>query len=265
MFFARPRQGVRTSGKEIRGVMRSPSLMHALLLSAALAGCAPEAEPALPAGFDDPLIQQALNDPLMTDPDLASLNEGNALLTVSFDHSIPPVDAGPQAIAAARDETRLLLVEGGPAPALPAPGILERPASWTETMSAAERAERAGVARSCVDRLDYSAIWAARLPDHARPIPRGAVVEGAGADGSGCTVRSVTYLTPLSLEDVLEYHYTLAERAGLEPRYGKGDEVVVKAGRGGELLELHARDAGGGLVAVDIVTSTGSSRQGPSS
>ena len=59
----------------------------------------------------DPAVAQALNAPLMTDPDLTALNEANAALTGSTDHSLPLPVANPEAIRDAQD--RAIALVGG--------------------------------------------------------------------------------------------------------------------------------------------------------
>ena len=228
-----------------------------MLLSGA-SGCAPEAEGDTAEQLRDPLFVQALNAPLMTDPDLASLNEANAALTVGFDHSLPPIDRSSETIAAAQNAMRIALIEGGEIPALPAAKSVEGTSIMAGTLSAGQRAAAAGLNPKCARGLDYSAIWAARLPDYAQIVPRGAVVEAAGSDATGCKVRVVRYLTPLAVEDLLTFNFTLAKRAGLSPQIRdvdgeSGEKAIYGTSAKGDLA-MHVVARNDGLTSADVIT-----------
>lgn len=207
----------------------------------ALAAC-DRADPPAPPGEDrDPLVQQALFDPLMIDPDLAQQNEAGAALTISFDQSLPVLDTFAQTVAVISNQARLLLLDGGAIPDLPA---------------AAQRRELPRLAADCRPGLEHSAIWAARLPAFAAIVPRGAVQVGVGSDAPPCRVRAVSYRTPLPVEEVMQFHYTLAWRAGLNPRHFRspsGESAITGANAAHELA-VRAAPSGPGLVAVEIVT-----------
>lgn len=72
-----------------------------------LGACGDAAPPPSPEGRD-PAIVRALNDPLMTDPDLSSRNEGAAAITVTTDSGLPVMPDRPEELAAARAEAALL-------------------------------------------------------------------------------------------------------------------------------------------------------------
>lgn len=230
----------------------APCVFFTILIASCGEG---EGEPvAMPE--QDPIVQQALNDRLMVDPDLAFQNEGNAALTIGFDHSLPPIDAGPDTLATIREEARISLLEGGAIPALPEAVENDSVVSLARASSAQERAALLPATRNCSRSLAYSAIWAARLPDFAQIVPRGAVVDAAGADQNGCRLRVVTYRTPLSPDEALQFHFTLAERAGLKPRHLriKDGEQVLQGAKRSASVAIHTRPALGGLTEVDIVS-----------
>ena len=104
--------------------------------------------------------------------------------------------------------------------------------------------------------LASSAIWAARLPEFAEIVPRGAVVEGAGTNNAQCRLRVVSYRTPLPPEEALQFHFTLFDRAGLKPRHllVSGTEHALLGDKQGAEARIHARVIAGGLSEVDIVT-----------
>lgn len=221
----------------------------------ALCACADQPEGTQAPSEQDPLIQQALNDQLMVDPDLAFQTEGNTALTIGFDHSLPPVDTGPDIIAIVRDEARMALLDKGEIPDLPEPAS-KRILSLSSAHTAAGRASIVSPPWPCADRMSYSTIWAARLPEYAEIVPRGAVVEAAGFDESKCKLRSVTYRTPLPVEDVALFHFAQAHRAGLKPAYYrlKDGEVAIRGTSKSARLAVYARPTRAGLNSVDVVS-----------
>lgn len=209
-----------------------------------LAACGQDDSKAMARVERDPLLVQALNDQLMVDPDLAMLNEGNAALTISFDRSLPPIDASPDTVALTRDQMRMQLLEGGSIPDLPQPGK----ASGDNSIIAAT----CGPSES----LDRSAIWAARLPSYAAIPPRGAVAKAEGGDLPRCRIRQVFYLTPLELKEVTQFHFTLASRAGMNPKLStrSGGSLIITAQREGAQLAIEAQQSPDGLLSVKIVS-----------
>lgn len=228
-------------------------LLFACVGVATLASCAGEAEPSEPVQERDPLIVQALNAPLMTDPDLTSLNEANAALTIGYNQSLPTIDRSADTIAAARDAARLRLIEMGEIRPLPQATKQADLPSLGKALTSEQRADWTTFARSCASAVQYSAAWAGQLPEFAEIISRGAVVEAAGSDTQGCRLRSITYLTPLPAEDVLGFHFNMAAHSGLQPKLLQGDEqAIVGAGKAGKLA-VHLSDRDDGLIAVHIV------------
>lgn len=222
----------------------------------ALSSCSGSSDEPVAELERDPIVTQALNDRLMVDPDLAFQNEGNAALTIGFDHSLPPIDQGPDTLAAIREEARIRLLEDGNISDLPAAAEDAEVVSLADAFNAQERAALLPAARKCADGLAYSAIWAARLPDFAEIVPRGAVMEAAGSDGKDCKLRVVTYRTPLSPEEALQFHFTKLTRAELKPRHvilGETEQVLQGAKRTAHAT-IHARPMAGGLTEVDLVT-----------
>ncbi len=230
-----------------------PSL---LLLSAfwALSACSDAAQDDGLNETSDPLIEQALGDHLMVDPDLASQNEANAALTVGYDSSIPPPLTGPEERTKAQAASRTLLLEGGKIADMPMPDEDEQWPQLAGALTAAERASRIDFAKKCAERLNYSAVWAVRLPEYAQIVPHGALVEAAGNPQDRCNIRIVTYLTDLPVEEVMQFHFNMAKRAGFQLRYSKGEESALLGTSAKGSLAVHARPRGGFQTEVDIVS-----------
>ncbi|MEO9463393.1 MAG: hypothetical protein ABJ242_11750 [Marinomonas sp.] len=233
--------------------------LFALTLCAfgALSACSSGEEETSKADKRDPLVEQALGDQLMVDPDLTSQNEANAALTVAFDSSFPPLITGPEQRATALTAARSLLLDGGEIENLPLPSDEKEEVEWPSlagALTAAERASRVEFSKECADRLNYSAIWAARLPDHAAIPPGGAVTEAAGNPQAQCNIRIVTYVTDLPVEEVMQFHFNLAKRAKLAAAYSKGEESVVHASAAQAAIAVHARKRIGLQTEVDVIS-----------
>lgn len=229
-------------------------LLPALVLPVLLAACSDGASDRA-AGDPfaaDPLVAAALSDPLMSDPDLSARNEANAVLGFAGDSALPLLPATTEAAQAAREAARLELLEDGdivPLPPASASGAaLPDPGAGAEALLAA-----LGAPARCGSAISEDFRWAAALPQVAAIMPQGMVMQAGGANASPCALRIIRYQTPAAPEDVLQYHYMRAGRAGLEPlrQAGKGESIVGR-GAGGEVLIVTVRKAAGGLTAVDL-------------
>ena len=201
----------------------------------------------------DPMVARALHDPLMSDPDLSAVNEANAVIGFAGDSALPVLPATPEAAQAAREAGRLELIEGGELTPLPSPetgigAISGRNASATALLGAI------GAPESCLPSLKQGFAFAAGLPPAAAIMPHGMVVRAGGADTAACKLRLIRYHTPAAGEDVLEYHFTRARRAGLRPlRYAEGGEGLAARAAGGEAWAVAVRATPSGLTEVDLL------------
>ncbi|MGB3738222.1 MAG: hypothetical protein WA948_02595 [Pontixanthobacter sp.] len=73
------------------------------------------------SGLSDPSSEQALQDQITIDPDLANRNDGEAAPTMGGNTSIPPENRTPEAIADAKNEAFVLVGRTGGMRELPAP------------------------------------------------------------------------------------------------------------------------------------------------
>lgn len=222
-----------------------------MLAVAGLSACDRSADPIDPTELD-PMVQRALNDPIMVDPDLVSQNMANSALSFEVGQPLPLDDTGQAATIAAREDALMLV--GGSSGLRPLPE-----AKSTDGLTAAEalnsigRAQRLAPTTACAKAARFSAIWAARLPEPLAIYPRGSTREAIGTDGAGCRLRSVIYLTPVPADEVIAFHYTRSIDAGLPSQFSTGQGWSLIAGRKGKLrYEIAARSLPSGQSEVSI-------------
>lgn len=228
-----------------------------LLVASLAAGCAPSAggkadDAALIAR--DPVIARALNDPLMSDPDLASRNEANAAIGFADSTALPVLAASTEDAQAAREALRIELLESGTLPDLP-PASERDGSAPLGPMSGADALLKAVAAPgACAGRLREDFALAASLPQAAAIPPPAMVVQAGGAQAGECRIRIIRYLTAAPIDDVLQYHFVRASRAGLSPeRFARPQDSIAARGKSGEALAVHLRRAPNGLTGVTLV------------
>ncbi|MGI8942702.1 MAG: hypothetical protein ACR2FJ_00425 [Qipengyuania sp.] len=221
-----------------------------------LAACGADPEEEASEGLD-PASEQALNEDLMTDPDLAGSNEANAALSGSADSSVPNIDRSPQAVASAR--SRAVQMVGGPDALRPAPSpqALSGNQAATPAMTQAARAAVSPGGENCAEQVKYTTSWAAKLPGAFPVYPRGSTIEAAGTDVGSCALRVVTFRTPVALDDVLAFYNTRAVSNGYSSEHvtAAGDNILSGV-KGDAAFVIYARRLSSGLTEIDLVTST---------
>ncbi|MDN3645814.1 hypothetical protein QWY75_06315 [Pontixanthobacter aestiaquae] len=208
------------------------------------------------SGAADPATEQALNEQIMVDPDLANQNEANAALTGGTDQSIPPENMTPEAIQAARDAAFALVGGSDGLTELPAPTQYSYPIPETATLTAASKAAITADGTKCAENVTYSASWAAKLPAIFPVYPRGATKDAAGTDQGDCALRAITFLTPVPLEEVLTFYYSRAKTAGYTTEYAVADQDTIVSGvKGGASYVVYGRRLSSGLTEIDLITN----------
>jgi len=203
--------------------------------------------------IQDPLLSQALNDPLMVDPDLAWRNEANAVIAFRDGHPLPLFEASEDFTARARDAARLELLEDGQIPAVPPASSGQGNASLAQLTDAASIIEAVGSRSDCIEDLDDDLMWSTALPPTSSIMPHGMVQQAAGVDQGTCVVRVVRYLTPVGIEDALEYHFVKADRARFRMERFDAPETQLRGERRDQELAVHVRAGPNGMTAVDVV------------
>ena len=209
------------------------------------------------AAEQDPVVADAVNDPIMADPDLAAQNRGNAALTGGGPASapIPPFNPSPEEIERARTAAADLL--GGavnPAPPPQRSTDKSRLAGAETPLAVAAALQMAS--SDCARSFAFSAAWAAKLPSALPVYPRGHTMVAGGSDAPQCKLRSVRFVTPVAASEVADFYYGSAGKAGLAPQHAREGAVeVVTGGRGMQKFAVYARKRADGLTEVDLVTA----------
>lgn len=239
--------------------LRATALLAAPLLLLGSCGSEQE-EPDLASDNGDPLMTGALADQILVDPDLVGQNTANGAASISAqDGSIPLPDSGPAAIAAARGEAIQLVGGNSAMRRAPPPERVDGSLPPEAALSVAARAASAGEGmEDCASLAEFSAIWAARLPQAFPVYPRAAVHEAAGTDRGACSLRVVNFTTPVPLGEVMNFYYTRALDAGFTPqRVMQDGDDILGASQGSASFMLFTRSLPGGGTEVDLITSGG--------
>jgi hypothetical protein len=225
-----------------------------------LAGCGQSGKEAPAPREGDPALTGALGDEIMVDPDLAGENQANSALTPGArSGALPPQEMTPEAIAAARAAAVKLL--GGAAALRQAPEAKEVAGGLPKdaTLSAAARAAASpGGNGNCADKAEYTMAWANRLPAAFPVYPRGAVQEAAGTDAGDCALRVVNFQTGVPLNDVIDFYFSSARKAGYSAqRVRDGGDDVLGGVKGSASYVVYARQLPSGATDVDLVINGG--------
>lgn len=232
-------------------------LVASMLPFTLLAACSGGTDEPAETDAMDPAMEQALNDELMTDPDMAGRNEAGAALSGTGNGAVPNIDTSPRVIEAAR--TRAVELVGGADALRPAPVArkLADNAPDSAAMVAAARAVVAPGGENCAAKVSYTTGWAAKLPPEFPVYPRANTQEAAGTDEGACALRAVTFHTPVPLHEVLAFYASRAAAAGYSVDHAtKQGDNVLSGTRGGSAFVVYARVLGGKVTELDLVTST---------
>lgn len=212
---------------------RCAGVLAVVLTVPALAGCGSAVPDAPPPR--DPVVVTALNDPVMTDPDLVGQSQSGTLFTLTGPPSapMPLLDRSDRELDAARAAAaRQLGNDVQPAPP-PGPGLVSAPGPDLAGTAKRTLAEL-GLPKGCAGSLRRSALWAANLPEALPIYPRGHVQHAAGSDMPGCHLRVVRFVTPVPLGDIADFYWNLAGQADLAPRLDQTATGVRIAGMAGQ-------------------------------
>ena len=221
------------------------ALLVAVVLSAT--ACA-RADPPAPLTETDPAVAQAVLAPILTDPDLVSLDNRFAAMSDPgpLDASLPPDDFAGETIAAARAEAKTLT--GGSA--LVAVAQDGDCAGCTGGLLA-ERAQVLGPA--CAANLQEDLDRALRLPDDLPIYPKAHLREAVGSDGGACPLSGASFTAPVPAGQVLAFYRAMAAKAGFSLRQAGKDGLVGT--RGSTRMAVLVRPLPGGLSHFDLLVA----------
>lgn len=227
-----------------------------LAAMAALAGCGEGDDQAFLPPERDPVAVQAVNDQIMTDPDLSSRNEANAALTSSTENTVPPVVGTAEAIETAKAQAAELLGKRVP----PLPPVTEPAEEKFIPASAAialqDMAALTPTFRDCAEGVNYTARWAVDWPSVLPIYPLANLREGAGNTSGDCDLRAVSLLTPVARDDVSAFYYAKARAEGMDvatEMLGPAHRITAR-GRGME-ARIYTVSTPYGQTRLDMVLS----------
>lgn len=245
---------------------------HAIWVAAALAvaGCggdapANEAQDAVAAldaeltdnalaNAADPALTAALRDQIMVDPQLVQQANDDSIRppTTPADGAIPPDDIA----AAVKRPAMTEALRPAPAASADCPQCAAARASLTLGALAQAQGGRAG---KCAATIAYSAGWSNRLPAAIPLYPDARVAEAAGADGTGCALRIVSFSSAAPMQRLLDYYYTKASAAGYAAghRADGAEHILGGKRRDGAAFLTVMRARGDGGTEVDLMTEGG--------
>lgn len=191
----------------------------------------------------DPALADALESQIRVDPKLAGKGGGGATGS----------GAAPSAA-----ETGTLLRAPAPQKAPACEGNCKPGTAGAQTLGAL--AGQQGTSGGCDAKLAYDNSWAARLPADLPLYPHARVSEAAGAAGTKCNIRTVTFTTAAKLQDVVDFYYTKAVRSGFSSEHLLDGTDHVLGGtrqRDNGAYYIMVRALKGGATEVDIVANNG--------
>ncbi len=100
--------------------------------------------------------------------------------------------------------------------------------------------------------------WADRLPEPFRIYPDARVVEAAGLDKERCRIVIVSFATRASIDQVMDFYYTTARRAGFDGEHllsGTEHQLGGTNEQDGAAYVVFARPGEKGETEVDLVAN----------
>jgi len=109
----------------------------------------------------------------------------------------------------------------------------------------------------CTRSIKYGSQWAERMPEPFRLYPRGTLTEAAGTDKAPCNkLRVISFTTPASIDQVMDYYYTQAKRAGYDAEHLLSDgEHQLGGTRGEAAYVVFARAGKSAATEVDVIAN----------
>lgn len=205
----------------------------------------------------DPAMREALEGPILVDPDLTDLAGNNAIRGANgpANGKVPP---GSGQVAKIKGK---LLNAPEPRQMTADDECTNCAGSEGITLSAKAEAQNAERGKGiCDPRISYDMGWANRMPAEFPVYPQAHVREAAGAQDAQCAIRLVSFATGSGIKKVVDYYYTLASQSGYSAEHLlRGDEHVLGGTRSSDngAYVITAKPRPGGGTLVDIVANNG--------
>lgn len=204
----------------------------------------------------DPALMSALQSQIMVDPALAQQSNADAVRPAGQPYAAPvPADATAAPQPAQAPAGPLMKA---PEPRADCPSC--DTAKQAVTLGGLAARQKTPRTAQCVGGLRYSAAWANRLPTDVPLYPRSRLVEAAGNDSGGCTLRAASFVTDASVQQVIDWYYTRTTGVGYQSEHqAQGGEHVLGGNRQRDQAAfiLFARPRDGGGSEVDLIANTG--------
>jgi hypothetical protein len=205
----------------------------------------------------DPALMGALQDQIMVDPQLAQQSNKDAIRPPSQPYSAPlPAETVAAGKTAMPKDGELMKA---PAPTAAKAGAFaaQEQAATLGGLAARQKNPRTA---SCAAKLAYSAGWAARMPAAIPLHPQARVVEAAGTQADGCSLRAVTFSAPQPLQTMIDWYYTRAIKGGYTAEHQLKDGTHLLGGTrksDGAAFLIFLSDRPGGGTDIDLLADGG--------
>lgn len=202
----------------------------------------------------DPALREAVEGPLATDPDL----KGQANRDAVRPSDTPLNGAVPMKLSPKQARAQALKLAGGKLMTAPEP--TKTVTSTGGPLTLGGMAEKKQNGKCGAARVEYDMEWANRMPAAFPVYPGGHVTEAAGASNAPCNLRAVSFTTAIPRQEVMDFYYTMARRAGYDAEHIEENGEHVLGGtrdkdEGAYYVSL--KPASGGGTAVDLIANLG--------
>ncbi|WJY18831.1 hypothetical protein QQS45_00830 [Alteriqipengyuania flavescens] len=222
------------------------------ILLVLLSACGGNGEEAVPP------TEVALERPIASDPDLALSNDSGAVLGLGGGSAagMPEVDRSPETVVRIREKA--VRHVGGNQAMQDAPEADETLEEAPDILTLEQRFASSGLTTlACSRTVRYGGRYSATMPQPFALYPEAALQDAAGSDGEACKLRGAVFRTPMPVQDVLDFYYTLGGKAGFQQaRAEMGETQVLTGERKGRKFALYASEIGDGVTEAELLVAS---------
>ena len=169
------------------------------------------------------------------------------------------IDTSPEAVEAARQAAVQLV--GGTGSMREAPAAREAGGELAQGAVLSQATAGAGTGANgtdCAAIAQYGDEWADTLPASFPVYPASQVIEAAGTDESGCSLRVINFASPVPVKDVMDFYYTRAAGEGFQvQRVSMDGEDTLGGTSSGRNFLVVGRERPGGGSDIDLIVGGG--------